>query len=326
MAPERNSHLARLKPLLIYTEARSRRQSASQFGAPAAIFEAPVAATVALSDPRRQDGTAYLALLRCINDADSLKQHFMYVSETLSHRGFRKIIGPTGLSPHLGSGLLQDCWNHLPPLHTPYNPPYLPEIVSNVLRVRSHSRLYHLEVGSELPATPQTPAKLLPLEPARLATKLLPLLVAACPSWLDFAPPDAEEAAFLLRSLERWPLFGWLAQVETEPAGFVLLQPDLAPQLRRAKGGRNLLWRLWLAWACHRPVRQGRILFGAVLPRWQGQGIGRQLLHQAVTTARQQGWESLSIGPLPGTSSTGKFLEHFGAEPRQSYQLYHRDL
>lgn len=328
LEPGRNSHLARLSPLLVYTEALPRRQRSSQFGEShsAAIFEVPVAATIVLGDSRRQDDTAYLALLRCVNDADSLEQLLNYVSEMLLRRGYRKVIGPTGLSPHIGSGLLQDYWDRLPPMYTPYNPPYLPEILGNVLHTRSRSQLYHLEIGLEPPPTPRTPAELFPLEPTRLATDLLSLLVAACPPWLDFAPPDVGEAAFLLRWLGKWPLLGWLAYSETKPVGFVLLQPDLAPQLRRAKGGRNPLWRLWLNWATRRPVRRGRVLFGAVLPQWREQGIGHQLLHQAMVTGYQQGWQSLSIGPLPSTSPAGKFLERYGAQPQQSYLLYQREL
>jgi GNAT superfamily N-acetyltransferase len=68
------------------------------------------------------------------------------------------------------------------------------------------------------------------------------------------------------------------------------------------------------------------VLFAAVLPQWQGQGIGRQLLHQAILTAHQQGWQNLSIGPLPGTSPGSKFLEHQGAQARQTYLLYQGDL
>lgn len=113
-------------------------------------------------------------------------------------------------------------------------------------------------------------------------------LAAACPPWAGFAAPDAEEAAFLLRWLGHWPLCGWLAHVREEPVGFVLLQPDLSPHLRRSRGGRTLLGRFWLTWLNRRPARRGRLLYGAVLPRWQGQGIGRQPLHQTLLTARER--------------------------------------
>lgn len=328
LEPTHNSHLARMDPIFIETEALPRRQP-SQRGSQmlaGAYFEEPVAAAVALCDPRRRDGAAYLALLRCANDSKSLDRLLGRLAEELWASGCRRVIGPTGLSPHLGMGLLQDYWNLLPPLHTAYNPPYLPEVIGNSLRPFARSQLYHLEIPPERPLAPEGPARLVPLEPARLATDLLPLLQAACPTWADFPSPDAEEAAFLLRWLGRWPLYGRLAQVDERPVGFVLLQPDLAPLLHRANGGRNLLWRLWLRWAGRRPVRQGRVLFGAVLTDWWREGIGRQLLHQALVTGHEQGWQFLTIGPLPSTAPACNFLEHNGARPRQTYLLYQRDL
>lgn len=325
--PVRNPHLARLNASPIWLEALPRRSSTNATPSFSGVaMEQGAAAALTLVDPRRSDATAHLAWLHCVNDADSLARLLDVLSERLASRGVRRLIGPTGLSPHLGSGLLQDCWNLQPPLHTPYNPPYLPELAENVWRPRSSARLFHLIVLPEPPLLKSSPARLMPLNPARLSADLLPLLVAACPSWLDFPPPDAVEAAFLLRQFSPWPLWGWLAEVENEPAGFILLQPDLAPCLRRANGGRNPLWRLWLQWGARHPARHGRVLFAAVLPGFRKQGIGRQLLHQVLVDAIVHGWESLSIGPLPTTSPGSRFLQHLGAAARQTYVLYQRDL
>lgn len=325
--PTRNPHFSRLKAIPLWLEALPRRaapNAAPSFSGVA--IEQGVAAALALIDPRRTDACAHLAWLHCANDADSLARLLDVFSERLASLGVRRLIGPTGLSPHLGSGLLQDCWHLRPPLHTAYNPPYLPELAGNVWRPRSSARLFHLPVLPQLPAAAPSPARLLPLNPARLAGDLLPLLAAACPPWLDFPPPDALEAEFLLRQFSPWPLWGWLAAANGEPAGFILLQPDLAPRLRRANGGRNPLWWLWLRWASRRPAGQGRVLFAAVLPRYRQQGIGRQLLHQALADAKARGWDSLAIGPLPTTAPGSRFLQHFGAEARQTYLLYQRDL
>jgi len=326
LEPARNPHLARLSPLFVKTEALPRRRTPSPYGLDAAGGDQPVAMSVLLADPRREDRTAYLSLLRCRNDADSFKKHFEFMMELLGSRGYSRVIGPIGLSPHLEAGLLQDSWNVIPPLHTPYAPPYLPEILESRLRPLARSQLYHLDIPPELPPAPPAWAKLAPLDPQRLATDLLPLLVTAIPTRPDFPPPDAAEAAFLLRWWGQGPLLGWLAEVGAQPVGFTLFQPDLSPRLRLAKGGRNLLWRVWLNWPKHRPTQHGRVLFGTVLPPWQGQGIGQQLLHQVQQTAQQQGWRSLIFGPFPMTAPTAKFIKRCGAKAQQSYLLYQKEL
>jgi GNAT superfamily N-acetyltransferase len=290
----------------------------------ALAMERTMAAAVALVDPRRTDRTAYLALLHCANDAHSLDRLLDALIEKLRPHRCERLVGPVGLSPYQGSGLLQDAWNALPPLHTPYDPPYLLELVERGMRPLARQLLYRVEIPQQ-PPNPTGPAQIVPLEPARLATDLLPLLAAAVPA-IDFPPPDAEEAAFLMRWLRPWPLYGRLARVGDVPVGFVLLQPDLAPLLKRFKGGRGWLRRMLLALASRRGTREGRLLFGGVLPQWRGQGIGHQLWQQALAIARGQGWQTLTIGPVPTRAGARAFLERQGASPARSYLLYQRPM
>jgi len=122
--------------------------------------------------------------------------------------------------------------------------------------------------------------------------------------------------------LAAWPLSGWLAQVDDKSVGFILLQPDLAGSVQSAHGGRNPLWRLWLTWRSQRPVRAGRLLYGAVLPAWRNQGIGRQLWRKALDTAQQVGWQTLTIGPVTDATPGAAFLGKQGAQAQQKYRLY----
>lgn len=224
--------------------------------------------------------------------------------------------------------MLQDYWSEVPPQHTPYNPPYMPEVVGHVLQPLARSQLYHLDILPEPPPAAANPASLTPLDPSRLSSELLSLFATACPPWprADFPPPDEVEAEFLLWWLGQWPLWGWLAEVDDKPVGFLLLQPDLAPHLKRAGGGCRWWWRLWLAWAARRQTRQGRLLFMAVLPEYRRRGIGSQLLRQALSAAGEQGWQRLTIGPIPSAGPANKFLQHHGAAPRQTYLLYQQNL
>ncbi len=327
MEPGRNNpHLSRLNPSYFYLEAIPRKKRSYDMMSSAA-FDQTVGTGMILRDPRRQeDGVAYVSFLNVANDIGTIRKLFGVITEHLAGQGFHTLVGPVGISPHLGSSLLQDYWGVLPPQHTPYHPPFMPELLGDVMRPRWRSQLYYLDIPPTLPKTAPNKAHLEPFDPQRLTTDLWSLFASSFSNWADLIPPDVLETEFLLRWLSRWQLKGWLASVEGEAVGFVLLQPDLAPQLHRSRGGRTWPQRLHL-WGTQRlPVQQGRILFGGVLPEWRRQGIGSQLLHQALQTAKTQGWQTLTIGPIPSTGPANKFLKTHGAEPRQTYLLYRSDL
>jgi ribosomal protein S18 acetylase RimI-like enzyme len=313
---------------LIYGEAlprRSQPRSPQQNDLSAfsgALFEETIAAGLLLRDPRRRDGSAYVALPHLANDTEALSRFLAMAQEILQPAGVRQLILPTGISPHLGTGVLQDHFHRWPPLHSHYNPPYLPEMMMEICRPLGRSLLYEVEVSRWLSNERKGPATLRPFEPARLAGDLLPLFQQAIPIWADFPLPDAHEATFLLNWIGRWPLAGWLAEIEGDAVGFVLLQPDLSSILRRSNGGRSLWTRNWLAWRARRPTGAGRLLFGGVVSSHRRQGIGRQLWQQALRHSHEAGWERLSIGPLPSTAPANNFLEAQGVEAQRTYLLH----
>jgi GNAT superfamily N-acetyltransferase len=281
-----------------------------------------------MADPRRRDDTATLSLLSVANDVESLERLLSIAQEQAFARGRSRLVGPVALSPHLGYGALLDHFNQTPPLHTPYNSPYLPEVLDAVFERVQTARLYHVALSGPLEAI-DGPANLRPLSLEDDA-KGLPYLLTALDDSADdnlsgseeFPRPDAAEAAFLLSWWRIAPSLGWVAEIEGQAVGFVLLQPDLAAALRRAAGGRTPWWRLWWQWRRTQPTVNGRIVAGGVLPSWRRQGIGHQLWHAALNLANAQGWRSMSIGPVTEDSAAASFLLVHNAQPLQRYALY----
>jgi GNAT superfamily N-acetyltransferase len=336
LEPRFNPHLARLQPIYLSVTAVQRHGRTREWEPGAwmrggvdfqPLFNLPVAAGIVLRDPRRKDGAGYLALLNSINDGESL-EHLLESCAEQSHRmGLRKLIGPTGISPHLYNGALVDCWDRLPPFNTPYNPPYLPDLLRERLSLAGISNLYHLDVSAQdvFPAGPSQ-VELVPIKPERLEDEYLPLFAAGCPAQAGIQPPDHEEAAFLLRWLKPLPLQAWLALKSGQPAGFALYGPDLASRFKQASGGRSLARRAWLKIMASRPTERGRLYFAGVLPEQRGQGIGNLLLKQVLCSAEELGWRGLNAGPLPEDSEGSTFLRHRGAQPIQNYHLFQWEL
>lgn len=314
----------RAQPL--YLEALPRRSTASNsaLGQPllaGAVFEEAVAATVLHYAPEHAGGTAYLGLLRCVNDEEVLERLLFTAFEAASTRGCMRIVGPVGVTPAWESGALANHFHVIPPLHTPYNPPYLPDLLAAVMTPMLETTMFDLPVRANEGLTPG-PAQLEPLHLAQLDGTFGPLVTAALLPHADVHDMAPGAIEILCRWLGAWPATGWLARVDGEAVGFVLAQPDHAALMRSARGGRRLPLRLYRLWGRRRPVTRGRILLGAVTPAWQRRGIGEQLLRHLLHNARDAGWESVACGPFALDSAAARMMERFGAQPAQRYQLY----
>lgn len=331
--PRHNAHLSRLQARLVHIEAMYRtglrRSRTDQQEIPmTSVLEKPLAVAMPVIDPRRKGRTAHLSMLQLAADEEGFDRLLAHLAETYAALGYRRFVGPVGISPHLGSGILVDSWNEWPPVHTPANPPYLPELLERRMRPLQTGRLYHVAVPNDQPPTLNGLANLSHIDPARLAGDLLPLLVTATANeTAGFPAPDAAEATLILQLLHLDILIAGLATIQDEPVGFVLLGPDIAGRLRATGGGRNPLGRGRLALTRSRAVAGGRVFFGAVLEAWRGRGIGRQLWHWAMQESASRRWRELTIGPIWEPSNihpaaAGAFLQRQGAVSRQTYQLF----
>ena len=335
LVSKRFAHLERGRPRLIAIEALPRRRQSHLSGQPfttinqGVLMEQPVAAAVVLLDPRRTDSTAHLALLHAANSRESLERLLYTVQEQLGHEGIRRLLLPVGLSPYLGTGVLQSHFHRVPPLHAPYAPPYVPELFTTVCRPLGRSLLFALEPGADGDAPPPIPgpAHIRPLDPNRLAADLLPLFAQTVPAWAEFPLPDEPEAQFLIWWILRRPALAWVAEINGEPVGYLLAQPDGSEPLCRSRGGRSLLRRLQLHILELRQPRSVRILFMGVDPDYQRRGIGRQLWQQMLAAGPVDGWQSVTVGPLPSTARAGLgFLAALGLTGRETYLLHRYDF
>ncbi len=335
MVSRQFAHLERSRPHYIVVEALPRRGKANAGSQSfpninqGITMEEPVAAAVVLIDPRRTDSTAHLAMLHAANNRESLERLLQAVQEQVGHEGIRRVVLPVGLSPYLGTGVLQDHFHRDPPLHAPYAPPYVPELFSMVCRPLGRSLLYTMDAGADRDGRSAVAgqAVIRPLDPARLAGDLLPLFIQSAPAWAEFPLPDGAEAQFLLWWILRRPALAWVAEVDGEVVGFLLAQPDGSGPLRRTRGGRSLLGRLLLQCLELRQPRSVRVLFMGVDDDYRRRGIGRQLWQQMLAAGPATGWERVTAGPLPSTARAGAgFLKSLGLSSRETYLLHRYDF
>lgn len=321
-------YLTQHQSFLLSLEAlpRSQRSKEGGYDLPSvATMEQKVAAVVGQIDSTRTDGTAYAALLHCINHEETMERLYAACLEQIAGYECFRLVGPTGLSPHdPRTGVLCNSFDRIPPFFTPYNPPYVSELFELVMTPLLEMRLYHIDLAGGQFSQPdqRTTERIERVDPQRLIGDLFPLFQSAYLDHPEFAPPETREAAYLLRQWNCAPLTALTLWSDDSPIGFVLLQPDLGKALYRTKGGRGLLQRLWLHWQVRQPVQAGRLLVGTVQAEWRRQGLGKQLWQAALKFASEQGWRHLSIGPILEDSEASAFLEAMGAQPEQRYRIY----
>ena len=285
-----------------------------------AFSESTVAAALIQVDPRAED-TAYLALLRCANDEETLERLLDTALGWASEQGCTQLVGPTGLLPAWQPGALLDHFHVTPPLHTPYNPPYLPDILAGAMTPLYDTALYQW-APRPAPLPSAGPATVTSLDPLRLAGDCLDLLNEGLNPDGLWPRLDTAAATHFVQMLAPYPTAGWVAIVDKEPVGLALVQPDLAEVMRRAGGGRSWPGRAYAAWAKNRPAVGGRLLLGAVAPAWRGRGVGAQLWGQVTAYAVAAGWSTISAGPFTPDSLGAAFLSAHGATPAQRYTTY----
>ena len=322
------------RPDLLAVEAVTRQSFSTNIGGmvmPTGMGDSIVAQALALHDRRVDPATTFLAMMAFANDEETLDRLLDSTWQSAATHGAQRIVAPAQWAPSFSSGLLLDHFHVLPPLHTPYNAPFVPELMQGAMEPLQHSLLWYLEVAhaptaSALPQGVQIES----FDVDRLAGDLLPLAQAAAVTAAVLEPPTVDEVRFALRMWTALaigaPLAGRLVTVDGAPIAFYVTQADVGAMLRRLRGGRPLWARSLLALRprFHRHWRsvEGRVLLAACMPHADERSVAQAMIDDLGARARGMGWRTLTIGPLPEGAAIAQVLANAGAIARQRYALF----
>lgn len=313
--------LARFSPVLLTLEAMPRlTRSGGLAGVslPPAADEQCVGIVVLLRDDRGPAPVTHLALLAMANDAEVAERLVGAAYE--AHPG-GILIGPSSLTPRLAGGVLLDHFHQEPPLHSPYNPPYLAEVIGGTLDAVAFERMWFLDcaAAAQSPHRTQSP-RVQEFAVERLVGDLQPLVAA---SWVaEGEAPDAAEIDLALRLWHASPLLGWCALDGDQVVAYVVAQADVGRYMRRIQGGRTLRGRAWQALRTPGAASAGRVLLGGVLPAARRRGVASALIGAVAEYGLRVGWRTMAIGPVVEGGEAAAFLEAIGAAPRQRYARF----
>ncbi len=203
------------------------------------------------------DRVGFFGFFDCLDDREAARGLLAAAEAWLTDRGLTTVRGPMSPSMNHECGLLVDGFETPPVLMTPWNPPYYGALIEGAGYEKVQDLLgYYIPAGDKLAvpdrvrrlaerALRQTRVTFRTLDVATLqqeARKVLELYNAAWAGNWGFVPPSWDEFWHTAKDLKSVlaPDFSFVAEVDDEIVGFMLIARDINRLLKDMPSGR--LW------------------------------------------------------------------------------------
>jgi len=288
--------------------------------------------------------TGYLGMFECPDDHEVAQALVDKARGWLRARGMTGIIGPFELSTNYISGVLVEGFEREPGINMPYNPPYYDRLLTGC-GLQKAKDLLHWELDPQKP-TPERIVRVAEKMAARSGVKLrkmsfddwdaevLRTLEIYNDAWeknWGFVPLGKKEYLHIAKDLKMvlHPDFALLAEVDGEPAAFVLTIQNVNPVMKKLDGKLfpfgifRLLWDLKVK----KTIKAGRLILLGIKAQYRGQGIDSLLFLATHRAGAQQGWTSGEIGwTLEDNFKVNSAIKSMGGYQVAKYRVYETAL
>jgi len=203
------------------------------------------------------DRLGFWGFFECIADPEVAQRLFAAAATWLRERGLDSMRGPVMPSTNYDCGLLVDGFEHEPTFMTPWNPEWYGRLVEGTGQVGVKDLVaYYIPMDGSfvLPESVKAVAAraqkksgmtFRDLDLSRWDQELELCWDVYNHAWEDnwgFVPMTKEEFVVMAKDLKPLliPEFAYMAEVNGEPAGFMLIVPDFNQVLKKIKTGRLL--------------------------------------------------------------------------------------
>jgi GNAT superfamily N-acetyltransferase len=254
------------------------------------------------------DRVGFFGFFDCANDPAAATALLDRAAAWLRERGLTVARGPVSPSMNHESGLLVDGFDTPPAIMTPWNPSYYGELVEAAGFEPVQDLLgYDMPAGERLGVpdrvrrlaertSARTGVTFRTLDPTILEKESRKVLDLYCDAWSGnwgFVPPSWDDFWHTAKDLKAvlLPDFSFIAEVDGEIVGFMLMARDVNRVLRHVPSGR--LWpttvlRLLLSLP---RVRRGRIVLLGLRREYRHRGLLPLFAYEAARRAQEIGFE-----------------------------------
>ena len=299
----------------------------------------------ALHQERHGDHAGFFGLLESEDDPQIFAALLEAAEGWLRGQGMRRIVGPLNLNINQEVGMLAEGYDRPPFFLMGHARPYYhPRIKALGYQPRQCTLAYACPTAYD---EPQAVARLRqrlsrrlslrPLERRRKADELALILDIFNDAWAanwGFVPFTQAEFKALgeMLLLVTPPDLVWMAELDGEAVGFIVMIPNINEAIRDLNGRLlplgwlKLLWRLKV-----QGVSSGRVPLMGVRRRLQdgplGAGVAMSLIHQCGKAALRHGITSTELSwILEGNQGMRSIVERIGGSVSKRYLIYAKQL
>jgi GNAT superfamily N-acetyltransferase len=264
----------------------------------------------------------------------------------LRARGRDAIMGPIDYSTNYVCALLIDGFQHPPTLLTSHNPPYYAGLIegSGFHKVmdwyawwfdqpnEAHVRLRR--IASRFAHSLDVTIRSVNMKDVTgESRRLREIYNRAWEKNWGFVPFTTAEFDHLIKELKPLarPEYTLIAEVNGQPAGFLLYLPDINVALRHLRNGRLFTWGVPIGLAkllyYKSRLKTGRLVALGVIPEFRRHGVAEKLVLQIIEEAMlKNGVTGECSMTLENNRLINRFLEAIGADRYKTYRIYERPI
>jgi GNAT superfamily N-acetyltransferase len=297
-------------------------------------------------NPQTKEGYGNFGLIAGEDDPEVFAALLAEAEAWLKARGCRAALGPVNLSTNEEVGLLVEGHDTPPMFMMGHDAPWTGARIEAQGYVKAKDLFaYQCSVADDLPESirrrirkgPAEGVTLRMLDMKRFGEEVRTLTGILNDAWSGnwgFTPTTEAETKQLATALKAVidPRLTWFAEIDGEPAGFMVLLPNVNEAIADLHGRllpfgwAKLLWRLKV-----KGLKTGRVPLMGVKRKFasthRGQLLPFQLIDAVVQEARRRGYERYELSwILEDNQAMRRICEAGGARVYKTYRLYEKAL
>jgi GNAT superfamily N-acetyltransferase len=284
-------------------------------------------------------------LFECIDDHEVAAALFDAAASWLRNKGRTEMMGPIDYSTNYVCGLLIDGFRFSPTILTAHNPPYYSELIERCGFTKtkdwyawwfdnpSNAAAHLRRLAPRLKTRWQIAIRSADLKNLREESgRLRQIFNQAWKKNWGFVPFTEAEIEFMTEELKPLivPEFAWIAEIGSEPVGFILCLPDINVVLRNLNGRLTrfgLPIGLIKLLSYKNRVQKARLIALGVVEKYRRAGIAEMLVLRIIEeTMIKRGITGELSMTLEDNYMINRFLESIGAERYKTYRIYTRSF